>query len=91
MVAGDVLTVPGYDVRATIAYAETGGYVRVLCNESTHFLVVVSPGPDDDEAQLEEAFPYFAMQSDKRRDDRDPSVGVYCRALHRAVEIASTR
>lgn len=83
MNAGDMFRVKGYDVLATANYAETGGQVIVLNNNSTHYLVAVRPNSDEEQAQFESSFSYDAREWTAQQ--------AYRQAMYVMAMIASSR
>jgi len=80
--------VTGYDIVATMLYAEHGGEVLVLCNNSSHYLVAVRPGDAEPTAQYERSFRYQSAFDTGRLPSAERA---YCNALRYAVDIACRR
>lgn len=88
--SGDMFATDGYDLMASAKYAETGGEVIVLSNNSTHFLVAVRHGDADDMAQLESAYRY-ALPEPRGLSPEQAVHGAYQDALAKMIAIALNR
>lgn len=83
-IKGDEIDPDGFDIVATISYAEEDGEVLVVHNNSSHLHVIVNPTKNGDKYFLYEAsFPYYANEGDYAK--------AYKYALQMACDIAVKR
>jgi len=82
MEIGTIFDVGRYDVVASAQYAETSGWVVVLNNNSTHYLVATKFSEEAPDGQLEGSYQYLG--------DHDVR-NAYRFALHHMARLAMER